>query len=54
MWNNSAHLSPDILSEKAKRKSTREGFGDGILLAGEADNNRVVLTADLAEATKVG
>ncbi len=34
-------------------KSTREGFGDGILRAGEVNDDIVALTADLTESTKL-
>ena len=52
MWNNSAQLSPDISSGNAKQKSTRDGFGEGLVAAGELDKNIVVLTADLGESTR--
>src|SRR3989344_6503516 len=35
------------------QKSTREGFGEGLIELGESNKNVVVLTADLAESTKV-
>jgi transketolase len=38
---------------KTDLKSTREGFGDGLLEVGEKYPNVVVLTADLQESTKV-
>lgn len=34
-------------------KSNREGFGDGLLAAGEKNPNIIVLTADLRDSTKV-
>ena len=34
-------------------KSTRDGFGEGILQAGEENKDVVVLTADLGESTRV-
>lgn len=35
------------------KKSVRDGFGEGLILAGERDKNIVVLTADLGESTRV-
>lgn len=34
-------------------KATRDGFGEGIVIAGQADPQVVVLTADLTESTRV-
>ncbi len=45
---NSKIGQPDI-----EQVPTRNGFGDGVLEAGAADENVVVLTADLAESTRV-
>jgi len=36
-----------------KKIPTRDGFGEGLVLAGEQDKNIVVLCADLAESTRV-
>lgn len=38
---------------EAKPQSMRTGFGQGLILAGEADDSVVVLSADLAESTQV-
>ncbi len=35
------------------KKSIRDGFGEGLIEAGEKDKNVVVLTADLADSTRV-
>jgi transketolase len=45
---NDLHLSKGLASE-----STREGFGRGLLQAGQADENVVALCADLTESTKM-
>ena len=37
---------------KLNELSTRDGFGDGVVIAGERDENVVVLCADLAESTR--
>ena len=38
---------------KTKLKSTRDGFGEALLLLGEKNNQVVVVSADLAESTRV-
>jgi transketolase len=40
-------------SEKLQLKPTRDGFGSGLIEAGNADERVVVLCADLAESTRV-
>ena len=47
-----AKLNPKIFDEEVERKPTRDGYGDGLLIAGEADHNIVVLCADLTESTR--
>ncbi len=51
MINTDAHLALDIF-DKPAMASTREGFGKGVVEAGQADERVVVLTADLAESTQ--
>ena len=51
MTNPDAKLAANIF-EKPAMASTREGFGNGIVEAGKADERIVVLTADLAESTQ--
>lgn len=51
-------LNPDLklnsgLFSGAGKNSPRDGFGEGLLLAGKENPNVVVLTADLKESTKV-
>lgn len=53
MLNKKLNLSPDIFSKKIELKFMRDGFGRGLLEAGEKDERIVVLTADLKESTKV-
>src|SRR3989338_2525890 len=50
MINSQAKLAENIF-EKPDMAATREGFGKGVVEAGEADSRVVVLTADLAEST---
>jgi transketolase len=40
-------------TEDLERRATRDGFGDGLLEAGENDEDVVVLCADLAHSTRV-
>lgn len=48
-----AHLHPDTLEkEKLEQKSTRDGYGKGVVEAGEKDADVVVLCADLMESTR--
>jgi len=52
MINKNAHLNPLVLKKSLEEKSTRDGYGEGLVLAGEADKSVVVLTADLGESTR--
>lgn len=53
MLNQFLKLNTKIFNEDVDKKTTRLGFGQGLLLAGSNDPNIVVLTADLKESTKV-
>ena len=53
MINFQAHLSPKVFDSDIEQKPTRDGYGDGLVLAGEADQNVVALCADLTESTRV-
>ena len=46
--------SEDILYDRSKVEQLpiRNGFGDGLVIAGDADSNVVVLCADLSESTR--
>ena len=48
--NPNAYLLKDIL--KPEMKATRDGYGEGLVLAGEKNKNVVVLCADLTESTR--
>lgn len=53
MIDKSANLNQKIFSDDIEKKATREGFGEGLVIAGEHDKNVVALCADLTESTKV-
>lgn len=53
MLNQDLKLSEDIFKKDIEFKFMREGFGQGLLDAGKNDPNIMVVTADLAESTKV-
>ncbi|MFA6354409.1 MAG: transketolase C-terminal domain-containing protein [Candidatus Paceibacterota bacterium] len=53
MIDKSANLNQKIFSNDIEKKATREGFGEGLVIAGEHDKNVVALCADLTESTKV-
>src|SRR6202044_1932682 len=46
-------LNPNLFDDKANQKPTRDGYGTGLVLAGERDANVVALCADLTESTRV-
>lgn len=48
----SAYLKRNTLSKDVEKVPTRDGYGIGLIEAGEKDENIVVLTADLAESTR--
>jgi len=51
--NNSLHLVKNIFDEeKIERVKTRDGYGKGLVEAGEKNENVVVLCADLTESTR--
>lgn len=53
MINKNTHLSKDLLLDKSKLEMapTRQGYGKGLVEAGEKDSRVVVLCADLMEST---
>lgn len=53
MLNQSLKLNTKIFDENPYKKSTRSGFGEGLVNAGSISENVVVLCADLTESTKV-
>ena len=46
-------LSPKLFSKDIPRVPTRNGFGEGLLIAGKKNERVVVLCADLTESTRV-
>ena len=52
MINKNAKLSQAIFTDNIEKKSTRDGFGRGVVGAGKADPRIVVLCADLTESTR--
>lgn len=53
MINQQMHLNPKLFDEDVEKVATRKGFGEGLILAGEADKNVVGLCADLTESTRM-
>ena len=47
-----AQLSPKIFDADIEQRPTRDGYGQGLVAAGEANPNVVVLCADLTESTR--
>lgn len=52
MINPDAKLVENLFDAKLEQKPTRDGFGTGTIEAGKADENVIVLCADLAESTR--
>jgi transketolase len=52
MLNPELKLNPNLFDEDVERKSIRDGYGEGLVLAGNADKNVVALCADLTESTR--
>jgi transketolase len=52
MLNPDLKLNPKIFDDDVEQRPTRDGYGSGLLLAGEADPNVVALCADLTESTR--
>ncbi|MCI0597553.1 transketolase family protein [Candidatus Parcubacteria bacterium] len=52
MLNPDAKLIADVFGEKIEKKSTRDGFGKGVVEEGKINKNIVVLSADLKESTR--
>ncbi len=53
MINDQAYLNPKIFEEDIEQKPSRDGFGEGLVLAGEENKNVVALCADLTESTRI-
>ena len=52
MINKDAKLNPHIFDSDVQKEPIRNGYGKGLVLAGEKNENVVVLTADLTESTR--
>ena len=52
MLNPKLSLLPKIFKKEVDMVPTRQGYGEGLVAAGEKDERVVVLTADLKESTK--
>ncbi len=52
MLNKNAHLVENLFDSNITKKPTRDGFGSGVVEAGRANSNVVVLCADLSESTR--
>lgn len=53
MLNQSLKLNPDLFnSEQIKKIPIRDGYGKGLVMAGEMNQNVVVVCADLTESTR--
>ena len=53
MLNPTQKLNSKIFDKDVEQVPIRKGFGDGLVLAGEADKNVVGLCADLTESTQM-
>lgn len=52
MLNPALKLNEKLFDEEVEQRPTRDGYGDGLVIAGEENPNIVVLTADLSESTR--
>jgi len=52
MINAKLHLSEKIFRKSIDAVATRQGYGEGLVIAGENDDNVVVLCADLTDSTR--
>lgn len=46
------HLHPNLFTDTPDLAATRDGYGEGLVQAGEANDNVVALCADLTESTR--
>jgi transketolase len=53
MLNPDAKLNPNLFDEDVAQAPTRDGFGEGLVAAGDANRNVVALCADVTESTRV-
>ena len=52
MLKSESKLNPKLFDADIEQRPTRDGYGEGLLIAGEKDQNVVVLCADLTESTR--
>jgi len=52
MINPNAKLNPKLFDPDVEQKPTRDGYGEGLVLAGKENSNVVVLCADLSDSTR--
>jgi transketolase len=52
MLNSDIKPNPKLFDEDVEQRPTRDGYGEGLVLAGEANANVVALCADLTESTR--
>lgn len=53
MLNTKLHLNAKLFDKDVEKKATRQGYGEGLVMAGEKNKNVVALCADLAESTRM-
>jgi transketolase len=53
MLNPDISLNSNLFSSKTQQKSSRDGFGEGLVLAGELNKNVVALCADVTESIRM-
>ena len=54
MLNKELNLNHEMFTNDVEKKSTREGFGAGILESASANGSVVALCGDLTESLKLG
>jgi transketolase len=52
MLNTKANLNSKLFEKEVDQVATRQGYGEGLVIAGEKDEKVVVLCADLTESTR--
>ncbi len=50
---NDYHLNPELFNKDVKMVPIRQGFGEGLVIAGQENENVVALCADLTESAKI-
>ena len=52
MINSNANLNPKLFDKDIEQVPSRNGYGEGLVAAGEENPNVVALCADLTESTR--